>query len=183
LDVREWGNGMALNVLIFLVLGLLLWGTYRLLEAGSGWLNRREAARERRSFVAIAKRELGVDPISSRGRVSDDLLWQGRVQDTVMRVSRFEVVEDFGPESRWLVEIEDPAFDAPRAQIPAMIEALRQAAVLPDGFSLEPGKLRYAEPGKSVQGAVSRIRALLALLEPAPPSGSPPVAPPVDVSQ
>jgi hypothetical protein len=154
---------MALNGLVFLVLGLVLWGTYRLLEVGSVWLNRRGTERERRSFLEIARRELGVEPISTGGRASDDLLLAGRVEDSVVRVTRQQVIEDFGPEPRWLVEIEDPAFDAPRAELPAMVEALRKTSVLPDGFSLEPGKLRYTEPAKSIREAVDRIHALLAL--------------------
>ena len=155
---------MAPNIVVFLLLGAVLWGSYKLLEAGSGWLNRRSTERERQGFLEIAKRELGVEPISTRGRASGELLLAARVEDSIVRVTRQQGVKDFGPEAEWLVQIEDPGFDAPRADLPAMVEALRKTAVLPEEFSLEPGKLRYTESTKSIQAAVERIRALLALL-------------------
>ena len=174
---------MAGNLLAFLWLGLVLWGTYRVLEVGSAWLNRRSAEKERRSFAEVARRELGGEAISSTGGPSSDVLLATRVQETAVRVTTMHSYDDFGGGVTWLVEIDDPAFDAPRAELPAMVEALRKTAVLPDGFSLEPGKLRYTEPSRSVQITIDRIRALRALLESEPQPASAPAAPPVEVSQ
>ncbi len=143
--------------------------SYKLLEWGAAWLNRRGIARRRLSFLELARRDLGGEPLSESGRAAEDLLLAARVQDTVVRVSEQHTAGDFGAETSWLVDIEDPAFDAPRVELPAMVEALRKTAVLPADFSLEPGRLRYAESAKSIQSAIDRIRALLELLDPAAP--------------
>lgn len=157
---------MSLNIIAFLVLGSVLWLTYKLLEGGSGWLNRRSTQRTRQSFLELARRDLGVEPISARGPAVVGLLLAARVEDTVVRVTEHHTADDFGTETSWHVEIEDPAFDAPRAEWPAMVEVLRKTAVLPDDFSLEAGRVRYTESAKSVQVAIDRIRALLELLDP-----------------
>lgn len=165
---------MLLNIIASLALGLVLWLSYQLLEGSAGWLNRRKTQQTRHSFLELARRELGVEPLSARGPAVAGLLLAARVEDTVVRVSEQHTAADFGSETSWRVDIEDPAFDAPREELPAMVEALRKTAVLPDGFSLEPGRLRYTESAKSIQSAIDRIRALLQLLGPEPlPESSP----------
>ena len=156
---------MLLNIIAFLALGSVLWLSYKLLEGGAAWLNRRRRQRARQGFLELARRDLGVEPISVRGPALEELLLAARVEDTVVRVTEHDTAGDWGSEMAWQVEIEDPAFDAPHAELPAMVEALRKTAVLPDDFSLEPGRLRYAESAKSIQAAIDRIRALLELLD------------------
>lgn len=153
---------MTQNLVAFFIIFVVALITVKGLAKWLAFMNRRSLTRQRERFERAARQRLELEPLPAAPAPSDDVLFVGRARDVAIRVTDAGQSPTAGGQDLWNITLEHPTF----VPLPQAVSALRETSLLPEAFSLEPGRLRWSEAAASIDEAVQRLAKVLDLVAP-----------------